>query len=417
VADTTRPGHVLSQSDFRASTAASKMKVMIPAKNGSERSSKKRIAEVWLEHVNRRTVATVTFRPGAGAITTAPGGQTALNNWGGFRSTNPPQGWEIRAQPFEAHIRWLWGVDADAFFDWLAHLAQKPGDLPSFGWLHIARHQGMGRNWIASILGRVFIGFVALAYDLSGTLRTGYNGMLAGTLLAIVDEIDEGNSQRKYQIQQELKQLVTEETRTINPKYGRQHREWNCCRWLIFSNSPSALPLEDDDRRIYVVECEDVPKEEAHYKLLYRLKDDPAFIASVAEFLLRRDVTHFNAGQRPPLTLAKVALLERGRSEAEQILHSAAARWVVDIITSDELHDLMGEERPRGPALRHALDRAGIVRVGEWKGDPNNFGTRLKVKAYALRNIETWKGASPAAIKAEVGRIDRAAKEAAFYGI
>ena len=415
VADTTRPGNVLSQSDFRASTAASKMKVVVAGKGGSERTAEKRTAEVWLEHPDRRSVATVTFRPGRGAITTAPGGQTALNSWGGFRFGAAPEDWQGRAAPFEIHVRSLFGEDADAFLDWLAHIAQKPGAPVSFAFLHIARSHGMGRNWIASVIGRVFVGYVLLAFDLSATLRTGYNGVLAGKILAVVDEIDEGNSQRKYQIQQELKQLITEETRTINPKYGRQHREWNCCRVLIFSNSPAALPLEDDDRRVYVVQCDAEPQPSEYYRQIYNLRDDPAFVASVARFLVQRDISHFNAGGRPPMTRAKAALLERCRSEAEQTLHKTVAKWPVDVITNEELHDLMGEERPKGLALRHAIDRAGLVRLRDWKGTQSSFGTRTKVTAYAVRNSAVWKAASLDAIREEVGRIEKAEKEEAFY--
>ncbi len=415
VADTSRPGHILSQPDFRASTAASKVKVSVAGRGGSERTIVKRTAEVWLEHPDRRSVATVTFRPGAGAITVAPGGQTALNSWGGFRFDTPPDDWQSRSEPFEMHVRWLFGGDADAFLDWLAHIAQKPGEPVSFAFLHIARSHGMGRNWIASVIGRVFAGYVALAFDLSVTLRTGYNGVLAGKILAVVDEIDEGNSQRKYQIQQELKQLITEETRTINPKYGRQHREWNCCRILIFSNSPAALPLEDDDRRTYVVQCDEGPRPPDYYRKLYSLRADPGFISAVAQFLVQREILHFNAGGRPPMTQAKAALLDRCRSEAEQTLHKAVAKWPVDVITNEELHELMGEERPKGLALRHAIDRAGLVRLRDWKGTQSSFGTRTKVTAYAVRNSAVWKAASLDAIRAEVGRIEKAEKEDTFY--
>lgn len=416
VADTSRPGHILSQSDFRASTAASKMKVTVAGKGESERMIVKRTAEMWLEHPERRSVATVTFRPGAGAITVSPGGQTALNSWGGFQFTTPTDDWQTRSEPFEMHVRWLFGRDADAFLDWLAHIAQRAGELPSFGFLHIARNHGMGRNWIASVLGRIFVGYTALAFDLSGTLRTGYNGVLAGKVLAVVDEVDEGSSQRKYQIQQEIKQLVTEETRTINPKYGRQRQEWNCCRLLIFSNSPAALPLEEDDRRMYVVECVERPQSPEYYQNLYTLKGDNEFITSVAQFLTLRDISNFNAGQRPPLTDAKVALLNRCRSEAEQALHNLVKQWPVDIITNEELYDILGGDRPTGTALRHALDRSGIIRVCEWRGAQSILGGRPKVTAYALRNADTWKTASPAAVRAEIGRIEKTEKEAVFYG-
>jgi hypothetical protein len=416
VVDTTRPRCVLTQSDFRSSTAASKMVVEVPGKNGSTRKINRKVAEIWLEHPNRRSAATMTFRPGAPMITVAPNGQNALNTWSGFRFLSSPDDWALCVAPFVEHIGWLWGKDADAFLDWLAHIVQRPGELPSIAWLHIAKRTGMGRNWVATVLGRVFVGYAALAFNLSGTLRTGYNGLLAGKVLAVVDEIDEGSGQRKYQIQQELKQLVTEETRTINPKYGRQHVEWNVCRWLIFSNSTTALPLEDDDRRFWVVQCDEGPKSTEYYARLYALKDDPAFIASVAEYLSWRDLSHFKQGQRAPMTSAKASLLERTRPAEEQILHDIVERWPVDIIISDELHTLLGDDRPKGAALRYALERAGIEKVGDWKAPSIAYPDRSRITAYAVRSKGHWKGVTKSAMRAEVNRMGRPAKEAAFHG-
>jgi hypothetical protein len=416
VADTTRLGYVLSQPDFKASTAASKIPIEVPGKNGSTRKIIARVAEQWLSHPDRRTVATVTFKPGAPIITRAPSGQVALNRWSGYQFASAPPDWPARVQPFIEHIRWLFGSDAEPFLDWLAHVAQRPGELPSIAFLHIAERTGMGRNWVASVLGRVFVGYTALAFPLSLTLRSGYNGQLAGKVLAVVDEIDEGNSYRKYQMQQDLKQLVTEETRTINPKYARQHVEWNACRWLIFSKSLAALPIEDEDRRFYVVQCDQNPKSADYYNELYRLRDDPAFIASVAEYLIKRDITQFNAGQRAPMTAAKSELLQRTRSEEERVLRDIVSRWPVDIITSAELHNLIDDQRLTGASFRYALGRAKIVRVGEWRANAEGYPARPKVTAYAIRNHGLWKGANTARLREECERKTRAEKEAKLYG-
>lgn len=417
VADTTRRGYVLSQSDFRASTAASKTKVEVPNKQGATSLVSKQVSEVWLAHPARRSVATQTFRPGQPEITQSPNGRIALNTWNGFNFRAPPDDWEMRAEPFVTHVRWLWGADADAFLDWLAHIAQRPGELPSFAWLHIAKRTGMGRNWVAAILGRVFTGYAALAFDLSGSLKNGYNGLLAGKVLAVVDEIDEGSGQRKFQVQQELKQLVTEETRTVNPKYGRQHTEWNVCRWLIFSNSATALPLEDDDRRFWVAQCNQTPQDEKYYKALYKLRDDPAFIASVEKFLLERDLASFNQGQRAPLTEAKVALLESTRSDEDNILQGIVERWPSDLTTNNELHELLGDHRPTAAALRHALARHGIIRLKQgWKTAACGIATRKNVTVYSIRNHQQWAKASITALRAELGRLSTHSKEAALYG-
>ena len=415
VADTTRPGHVLSPSDFKVSTAASTFLAQVPVRGGGERTIRKKVSAEWLVNPARRTVATQTFRAGAGIVTSAPDGRSALNSWRGLRIITPPGDWEDRAQPFIRHVNWLFGAESGLFLDWIAHTAQRPGELPSIAWIHIAPRTGMGRNLISSVLGRIFVGYAALSYNLGASLKSGFNGLLAGKLLAVVDEIDEGASGRKYQLQQDLKQLVTEETRTINPKFGRQHVEWNACRWLIFSNSEVAIPLEDADRRFVVVRCDDDPRPEAYYWELYRLRDDPAFIASVAEYLQQRDISSFKPGMRAPLTAAKAGLLERVRSEGEQAAFDIVERWPVDVITSAEIDTAMGEERPRGAAKRYSLERAGFMVLRSWKEQAEG-SWRQKITAYAVRNSADWKGADITALRAEIARADSAAKEAALFG-
>lgn len=416
VADTTRRGSALSLSDFKTSTAASTLAVDVPTAGGGHRTKRKRVAEVWLEHPNRRTVSTQTFKAGAGIIADAPSGSSAINSWRGFRITVPPEDWEIRARPLLGHVEWLFGDQVSLFLDWLAHAIQRPGELPSIAFIHIAPKTGMGRNLISSVLGRIFVGYAALSYNLSASLGSGFNGLLAGKVFAVVDEIDEGGSNRKYQLQQDLKQLITEETRTINPKFGRQHVEWNACRWLIFSNSEAAIPLEDADRRFIVVRCDDDPEPDEYYRHLYQLRDDPAVIASFIEYLRRRDISSFNPGMRAPMTTAKQSLLERSRSEADQILLDIAQRWPVDVITSSEISNALTDDPPSNAAKRYMLERAGLVRLQYWK-EVSQTGYRSKVTAYAVRNAAIWREADSTALRAEIARADKAEKERALYGL
>ena len=413
VADTTRLGYIRNLSEFRTASAASVLVREVPGKNGSIRKVKSPVVEVWLAHPDRQSVSTRTFRAGEGPITMAPDGQSALNSWRGFRTLHTPDDWAERALPFIEHVEYLFGSDTERFLNWVAHIAQKPGELPSTAWLHIAKKTGTGRNWLATLLGRVFRGYTALAYPLGLNLQNGFNGALSGKVLAIVDEINEGNSHRKHQVKEELKQLITETERLINPKCARQFVEHNACRWLIFSNSPAALPLDDEDRRFNVVQFEGEPRDADHYSHLYRILDDQAFICSIMQFLRNRDLSHFNPGERAPMTAAKAALLDRTRSEDEQVLRDIVERWPVDVITSEEIHERLGDNRVKGTVLRYALERAGIVKVGKWSA-ATHFG-RKEVSAYALRNSSHWGTASTTKLKAEVARMSASAKECALY--
>jgi len=410
VADRLRPRSVLSLADFRNTTAASTHKVK--KKEGGWKIVP--CVDIWIKSLKRFDVDTVTFRAGAQAVTAAPDGREALNTWRPVEREQAPDDWWESTQVFVEHVRWLFGEYADDFLDWLAHIEQNPCMLPHYGWLHIAPKHGMGRNWIAGVLARIWTGHVATAFDLGSTLNSAFNGRLAGKILAIVDEIDEGNSGKAYQHAQTLKKLVTEETRAINPKYGRQHEEWNACRWLIFSNSDTALPLEKGDRRFWVIRCDNEPKSAEYYSALYQLRDDPTFILSVAEYLGARDLRNFNPGATPPVTAAKAALLDRTRSELEGLLEELVEKLPVDVVTTADISEFAsGIDMPRGTALRHMFDRAGLKKVGRWF---NGTHTLSKVTGYSVRNHTKWQSAGLAACRDEVERVSTSEKLATLDG-
>jgi len=394
VADATCPHSILSLTDFRNATAGSKHQTFNP--DGGTKT--KAASQIWLEHPSRLEAETLTFRAGANTTTTSPNGRDALNLWRPRPRPKVPENWNNMASRFEAHIQWLWGEDAEAFLDWLAHIEQQPGVLPHFGWLHASREHGTGRNWVSCVLARVWRGHVAASLDLVGMLEGKFNDRLSRCLLAIVDEINEGGSQ-KYRHADTLRQLVTAEMREINPKYGRRHIEYNAARWLIFSNHAGALPLDEHDRRFWVVSHEGGARDEAYYTRLYSLLSDPGFIPSIIQLLRQRDISQFNPGKRPPMTAAKAALVSLSRTADDEVCVELVARWPVDVITANELNvRLPGFDGLSRPAGRHAMERAGIRRLRKVR---TGRGPEM---VYAVRHCGDWANRDAQDLKAEIGR-------------
>ena len=170
---------------------------------------------------------------------------------------------------------------------------------------------GIGRNWMSSVLVRVLRGYVAAGVSLPELLDGGFNGRLSCKLLAIVDELREGPSGRRYERAQRLKSIITEENRLINPKFGIQSIEKNCCRWLMFSNFFDALPFDNTDRRIETVANPTERKTATYYERIYSLLHDPSFIASVWWLLKTMDISNFKPGAHAAMNEAK----ERAISE------------------------------------------------------------------------------------------------------
>ena len=128
------------------------------------------------------------------------------------------------------------------------------------------------------------------------------------------------------------------------------------------------------------------PRDAAYYQPLYTLRDDAEFIAGVAQWLAERDIAGFKPGAVPPLMAAKQDMLQRTRSPEEQVLHDAKEHWPLDLVTSDELKKLIGDNPLTGAALRYALDRAGFEPVGSYKR-PDSWGDgRRNVTIYACDN-------------------------------
>lgn len=140
VADRDKPLSVLPWADFKNALAGSKHQVA----TATGATKPVPATQVWLESPQRKQADTLTFRAGAGIMTQCPNGRQALNIWRQRDRGQSPDNWEWLASYFTQHVARLWGADADPFLDWLAHVEQKPGELPHFGWLHISPLHGTG---------------------------------------------------------------------------------------------------------------------------------------------------------------------------------------------------------------------------------------------------------------------------------
>ncbi len=400
VVDLQRPRYISSLADWKASLKASIPTVEVKGQfnyDGTPKTKTYETATLWGKSTERKQAFGITFKAGGSLFVRDPLGKEAVNIWTPHDRSVPPGD----ASSFFEHVDYLFGDATGRFLDWLAHIEQMPGELPHSGHVHISDQHGTGRNWLASVIARLWPGYAAINFDLSGTLRTGFNDRLSCKLIAVVDEIQEGGSNAKWDNAETMKRMVTEEYRTINQKYGRIREEFNACRWLIFSNHISALPLDEHDRRFNVVRNEEPPRASAYYARLYAALKDRAFIAGVAQFLQMRDLSGFNPGAHAVMNEAKESVVASSRSEADEILNDLVERWPVDVISTSTLGELItgqpGGRLTRGHA--HALERRGIRRY-EKKIRTGETSIRVSI----LRNFQLWKEADASQIRAELDR-------------
>jgi hypothetical protein len=171
----------------------------------------------------------------------------------------------------------------------------------------------------------------------------------------------------------DLKSLITEEHRHINPKYGVQSVEKNCGRWLMFSNHSDAIPFDSKDRRVVAIDNPTERRQSSYYERLFGLLDDGLFIASVWQFLKNRDISAFRPGEHAPNNAAKQRLLRDMMTEVEravvefmedcqtELVSRAAIRDHVNRVTGSKVHDAH---------LGRAIAAAGMTITGRRVNDP-----------------------------------------------
>lgn len=336
----------------------------------------KRVATLplWLAHEERRlSVGLMTWRPSepefCEPMDLVDGHQSAYNTWRGLRPMAAPDNWREWSAWFEYHVAYLVPVERERrrFLQWLAHIFQRPGELPHTGYLMVTKTTGTGRNWLASVLARCLAGYCALGVSLGPILDGKFNGILSQKLLATVDEVREGVEGDRYGRGEALKKIITEERRQIDHKYGMQVVEQNCCRWLILSNHDDGLPIDNTDRRLIVVANPAHRMDGAYYAQLYQLLGVPAFVASVRRYLETLDLTGFNPGEPAPMNEAKARAIESLTSNTDKAVRRFAETWPAPVATLRDLRafiqDVTGES-PRGGSLRHAMQRVGVVDLG-----------------------------------------------------
>ena len=389
--------------EFRALTVSSKTQVEVQQR---DKLLNKWCANATLWQSDKRRVdaMTATFHPGSPTITADPNGLRAVNTW------RPIKRWPatVSVSPFLEQVEYLFPdlTELNAFIDWLAHIEQRPGELPHYGWLHIAENTGTGRNWVASLLARVFRGYVAPNVDLPALLDSPYNGELGGRVLAIVDEVQEGASEGNYRNAERLKSMVNAEMRTVNNKYGLKYVEFNALRWLVFSNHKNALPLNDEDRRFRVVMHKAPPRSPQIYERLYALLKDANFINSVGVYLRERDISRFKPGERPPLNADKLAAIAASKPMSTQAAEEIVACWPADIITYKNALELLTgdpEKKEFTAGMRRAMEGAGAVSWG--KGDVSRIKMNgVPHRVWVLRKHDKWVAESTDAIRREIVR-------------
>ncbi|MCH9027638.1 MAG: DUF3854 domain-containing protein, partial [Proteobacteria bacterium] len=337
----------------------------------------------WIKWPQRCEYDDITYAPGAPSVV-----DNKINTW---------PGWGVEAikgnvRPVLALIDYLLADCPEQkpwFLQWLAYPIQHPGAKLFTSVLFWSSEQGVGKSMLAEIVGDIYGPNRA---EISRDILSGdFNAYAENTQFVHGDEIT-GSDSRHFA--DKIKGMITREQVEINKKFAPQYFLKDCTNYFFTSNHVDAFFLEDQDRRLFVVEVSQPKKSNKFYADLRRWRDKPSpdnpngqrrGVAAFRWYLENEvDLTGFTPYVDAPITDAKKDMQDLSLSDLNRFTRLLrddpdSVLQFQGLINPGELFELntliafsnrdlkvnKGIESALSKALRNAGFRKRRVRVGE----------------------------------------------------
>ena len=272
-----------------------------------------------MSHPGCKVVTSERFDPKTTKLLTSHKDIQYLNSFSGFR-LRPHKG---NTKLFHKHIDLLCpdSAEAEAFTDYLAHVIQRPWERPSWSPIHVSVTQGLGRGLLNQLMNEILAGYYASPSP-SDMFESQFNGYLKNTLWIGIEETSVRTGKG---VATKLKELITLDKADINIKNRPILSGYPVYARLFFmTNELDALPLEDSDRRNWVIGPSEPGYEKRgpkYYKIFARAMKNEEFQAAVMHDLMHRDLKNFDPHDIPFKTQLKDDMQKAARTPVEKALN------------------------------------------------------------------------------------------------
>jgi hypothetical protein len=258
------------------------------------------------------------------------------------------------------HVKFICTTDkhADIFLQWLAHCVQFPGK--QILWSPVIQSiQGVGKSFfgelLRSCLGDRNVGTVSPTQVVSD-----FNGWATNVSVNVLEEL-RVKGHNRYDAVNSLKPLVTDRMIQINDKGVKQYMTYNTTNYICFTNYKDAIPLDQDDRRWWVIfvpieSLEEMPNYVGESVSSYFPKLFGAvrkYGPEIRKWLLEYKLTEeFLSIKQAPMTDYKLGMIAteeagfEGYSEIKELIEKGGEYYNSEVICSNDLFEALMFENP-----------------------------------------------------------------------
>ncbi|WP_436868205.1 primase-helicase family protein [Enterobacter hormaechei] len=236
-----------------------------------------------------------------------------LNTYRRFSSDKAPV--DILTPWFEYLVRMFPDeTDRTNVCAWLAHCFQRPEERPTWH-LVIPSDTGTGKGFLFQQILTPLLAGQTKHYSSYAQLTEKHNGALADNLIIVFD--DPPKASRR--VAESLKSIQTEPTVDIRPLYENARKVATYTRFMTFSNSPTPIEVDDNDRRHYATHFikHQVDHDETAAFIVH-LSDwlEAGGLEAIYRWFMQYDLSDFNP-YRPPHSAALERMKQASVSPAE----------------------------------------------------------------------------------------------------
>lgn len=288
----------IKKSDFTSGSRFSAIKHITVG--GKQRSEPKKISVAleWLTHPHAQRFGQLLFRPGQDRVVESEMGRPALNIWQGWRHLESGD-----VQPFLDLTDFLFQNLAPEHRDiplkLMAYKVQNPHIKIPIA-LVLLGPQGCGKTMWSDVLRK------AMQPYSKAVNPKAFNGQFQGWMeKSLLVCVNEAKGEDIEVASEELKGLISDETRDMNEKFRPARQIETYFQFIITSNKRAVGSFNADDRRMFVVNCPE-PREAAFYQdyLDHWIKVQRGH-RFILDYLMTMDLKGWRPPARAPMTAEK----------------------------------------------------------------------------------------------------------------
>lgn len=279
---------------------------------------------------------------------------------------------------------------------WAATLIARPDIRIRFGLLLMSENQGVGKGTFGRIMADLVGRHNASFPSASMIVESPFNGWISGKRLICVDEIYEGHSWRAYN---KLKPYVTDDDIEVNVKHLATWTMPNWTHYILMSNSPAALKIEEKDRRWLVPEVTEKTWTEEQFNEFYSWLWSGG-LATIAQwsktFVDRTEGVFIRPGERAPSSARKEQLIRESRSDDERLMEEFAEAMRDDsedkphAVALSALRKWLGERTGQKVWQTPQQIARDFSRLGLWTTDRKKVGPTKEVLIVNREEMLGW---------------------------